>query len=126
MIIILIFLIILEYNKLPYNSFSLSKVGIDELNGSIRINLEGRFKVKKIDILKIDQWTALYYIEDNGFCLDSSSYLNEDNYTRNKISIKDLKYGNINYLDSTCDKKEVDKYKIIDSNKSFKITNKIY
>lgn len=37
-ILIFIFLIILTYNKLPYNSFSLSKVGVDELNGSIRIN----------------------------------------------------------------------------------------
>ncbi len=86
----MIFLIILSYNRLPYNNFSLSKEGSDELNSFIRINLKGTLKKKTIDVLKVDQGIALYYIEDNGLCLNSSAYLNPDNYTKNKISIKDL------------------------------------
>ncbi len=121
MILIFIFLIILPYNRLPYNNFSVSKEGDDELNGFIRINLKGTIKKKTIDVLKVDQGVGLYYIEDNGLCLNSSTYLNPDNYTKNKISIKDLKNGNIKYLDSACEKNSNDKYKIIDTNNSFKI-----
>ncbi len=118
---ILILLTIVFYNKIPYSSFSISKIGVDELNGTISINLQGFLKQKSIELLKVDQGIALYYIEGNGLCLNSTSYLNEDNYTKNKISIKDLKYGHIKYLGSTCEQKINDQYKIIDNNNNFKI-----
>ncbi len=117
----LIFLFILAYNKIPYNSFSLYKEGIDELNGTISIKLEGFLKNKTKDILQVDQGVALYYIEDDGLCLYSSTYLKPDNYTKNQISIKGFKHGNIKYLDSSCEQNSNKKYENIDNNEYFKI-----